>query len=83
MRELLRVRVTPQRHAASLAHSLSELDGLDVRCHIAACELTVDSVDSDRTVIAVLDAIRDTLAGDLTSSAVVLLGGRQYHMRGE
>jgi hypothetical protein len=83
VRELLRVRVTQERHGASLAHSLSELDGLDVRCNISACEVTVDSIESDRTVIAVLDAIRDTLAGDLTSSAVVLLDGREYQMQGE
>jgi len=83
VRELLRVRVTQERHAASLAHSLRELDGLDVRCNISACEVTVDSVGNHRTVIAVLDTIRDTLAGDPTSSAFVLLDGRGYHMQGE
>jgi hypothetical protein len=55
VRELLRVRVTQERHTASLAHSLSELDGLDVRCNISACEVTVDSVESGRTVIAAIE----------------------------
>ena len=83
MRELLRVRVTRERHPASLAYSLSELDGLDVRCNISACEVTVDSVDCDGAIIAALDAIRDTLAGDLTSSPVVVLDDREYHTQGE
>jgi hypothetical protein len=39
--------------------------------------------DSDRAILAVLEAIRDTLAGESASSASVLLDGREYHMQGE
>jgi phosphotransferase system HPr-like phosphotransfer protein len=83
VREPLRVRVADEGQAASLARSLSGLEGLDVRHDTTGCEIAVEGVDSDRAVIAVLDAIRDTLAGAPTSSAHVRLDGREYHMQGE
>lgn len=82
MREPMRVHFTHQRHAASLAHTLDGLDGLAVHRHTASCEIEVDGVNGDRAIVAVLDAIRDTLAGEPASSASVLLDGREYRMQG-
>ncbi|HEU5372012.1 MAG TPA: hypothetical protein VFU51_06455 [Gaiellaceae bacterium] len=81
MREPMSVRFTDQRHAASLAHALDGLGGLTVHRHTGSCE--VDGVNSDRAIVVVLDAIRDTLAGDPASSASVLLDGREYHMQAD
>jgi hypothetical protein len=82
MRAPMRVQFTHQRHAASLEHTLDGLDGLAVHRHTASCEIEVDGVNSDRVIVAVLDAIRDTLADEPASSASVLLDGREYHMQG-
>lgn len=82
MRAPMRVQFTHQRHAASLAHTLDGLDGLAVHRHTASCEIEVDGVNSDRVIVAVLDAIRDTLADEPASSASVLLDGREYRMQG-
>jgi hypothetical protein len=46
-------------------------------------KIAVEGADSNKALLAVLDAIRDTLAGEPASSASVLLDGRQYHMQGE
>lgn len=83
MRKPLRVRVADEQHAASLARTLNERAGLKVQRNIDACEIAVDGAEIDRALLAVLDAIRDTLAGEPTSSASVLLDGREYHMQGE
>lgn len=83
MHEPLKVRVTDERQAASLARSLRRLDGLHVHCADDGCEIAVDGADSDRVILSVLDAVRDTLAGDPASSASVLLNSREYHMQGE
>jgi hypothetical protein len=82
VREPLRIRVADEQQAASLARTLNELVGFRVHCDIGGCEIAVDGADSGKTLPVVLDAIRDTLAGEPTSSASVLLDGREYHMRG-
>ena len=82
MRKPMKVHFTHQRHAASLAHTLDRLDGLAVRRHTASCEIEVDGVTSERAIVAVLDAIRDTLADEPASSASVLFDGREYRMQG-
>lgn len=81
MRAPMRVQFTHQRHAASLAHTLDGLDGLAVHRHTASCEIEVDGVNSDRVIVAVLDAIR-ALTEEPASSASVLLDGREYRMQG-
>jgi hypothetical protein len=83
VREPLRVRVADEQHAASLARTLHERAGLTVQGDIGGCEIAVDGADIDRALLAVLDAIRDTLAGEPASFASVLFDGREYHMQGE
>jgi hypothetical protein len=83
VRQPLRVRVADEQHAASLARRLNGHAGLDVQRDIGGCEIGVGGADSDKALLAVLDAIRDTLAGAPASSASVLLDGREYHMQGE
>jgi hypothetical protein len=83
MGEPLRVRVAHEQHAASLARTLNGHAGLHAQREIGGCEIAVDGADIDRALLFVLDAIRDTLAGDPASSASVLLNGREYHMQGE
>lgn len=83
MREPLRVRVADEQHAASLARRLNGHAGLDVQRDLGGYEIAVDGADRDQAILAVLDAIRDTLAGAPASSASVLLDGREYHMQGD
>jgi hypothetical protein len=83
VRKPLRVRVADEQHAASLARTLNELVGFRVHRDIGGCEIAVDGADSDKTLLVVLDGIRDTLGGEPASSASVLLDGREYHMQGE
>jgi hypothetical protein len=78
----LRVRVRDERHAALLAH---ELGGLPVDCHRydGVWEVTVESPSVNGTVVRVLNAVSTTLAGEPAATALVLLGGREYEIRGQ
>ena len=75
----LRVRVAEERQAIALAQELIGIVRLDVYPENGAWEVALECGKTER----VLDAVRRTLAGEPTASALVLLDGRGPHMQGE
>lgn len=78
----LRVTLDQQQQADALAHELSG-DDVSVHAEESSWIVSIDGAKTDRLVVRVLDAIRDTLARHADSSAVVELDGQEYVMRGE
>jgi hypothetical protein len=79
----LRVRVAEERQAIALAQELIGIVRLDVYPENGAWEVALECGKTDRVLVRVLDAVRRTLAGEPTASALVLLDGRGPHMEGE
>jgi hypothetical protein len=83
VREPVRIKVDEEPHALALAQELIGIAGLDVRQLADGWEVRVERIDGDRVVVRILDAVRQALAGDPSVSALVVLDGREYRMRGE
>jgi hypothetical protein len=77
-----RVTLGEQRLADALAQELSA-DNVSVHAEDSSWIVSIDGARTDRRVVRVLDAIRDTLARQTNASALVQFDGQKYVMRGE
>jgi len=83
VREPLRIKLSEEREAIAVANELVGVPGLDVRAEGDGWEVSLDDVGDNDLLVRMLDAVRNTLAGRPSGSALVLLDGREYRMQGE
>ena len=83
MREPVWIKVNEEPHAIALAQELVGMPGLDVHQTSEGWEVRVEGLNGDRGLVRILDSVRTALAGDTSASALVVLDGREYRMRGE
>ena len=77
-----RVTLDQQRLADGLAQALSDKN-VSVHAEDGSWIVSIDDATTDRVVVCVLDAVRDTLAKRPSASAHVQLDGNEYVMRGK
>ena len=77
-----RVTLAQQWLADALARELSG-DDISVHAEDSGWIVSIDGANTDQFVARVLDAIRDTLARQANTSALVELDGHEYVMRAE
>lgn len=78
----LRVTVDEERHAIALAHELMAVSDVDLRPERDKWVVSLSAGRTNNFVVRVLDAVRRSLAGSPTASALVTLDGHDYHMQG-
>jgi anti-sigma B factor antagonist len=76
-----RITVDEERQAVALAQELIGLSDVDVQRERDRWVVSLTAGPSNNLVVRVLDAVRRSLAGDPTASALVTLDGREYHMQ--
>ena len=77
-----RVRLDQRRLADALAQALSDTN-VSLHAEDGSWIVSIDDARTDRAVVCVLDAIRETLASQPSASALVQLDGHEYVMRRE
>jgi anti-sigma B factor antagonist len=78
-----RITVDEERQAVALAQELIGVSDVDLQRERDSWVVSISAGHTDNLVARVLDAVRRSLAGDPTASALVTLDGRDYHMQGE
>jgi hypothetical protein len=78
----LRITVDEERHAVALAQELIGVSDLDLHPERDRWVVSLRAGHTDNLVVRVLDAVRRSLAGEPTASALVTLDGHEYHMQG-
>jgi anti-anti-sigma factor len=78
----LRITVDEERHAVALAQELIGFSALDLHPERDGWVVSLRAGDTDNLVVRVIDAVRRSLAGEPTASALVTLDGREYHLQG-
>jgi anti-sigma B factor antagonist len=79
----VRITVDEERRAVALAHELIGVSDVDLQRERDRWVVSLRTRHTDNVVVRVLDAVRRSLAGDPTASALISLDGREYHMQGE
>jgi len=82
-RDPFRITVDDQAQALALADELSAKADVDVRFKGHAWELSIDGARTKGLVTTALDAVRRSLDGQPSASAVIVLDGRRYRMYGQ
>ncbi len=77
-----RITVEEERHAVALAQELIGLSDVDLQRERDRWVVSLRARHTENLVGRVLDAVRRSLAGDPTASALVTLDGREYHLQG-
>jgi anti-sigma B factor antagonist len=80
--DLFRITVDEERHAVALAQDLIGVSDVDLQRERDRWVVSLRARHSDNLVGLVLDAVRRSLAGDPTASALVTLDGREYQLQG-
>jgi hypothetical protein len=78
--EALVIRVAGQGQATLLAAELALYATAEVRRHNGRWEVALAGAKTDRLVVLALEAVQRSLDGDPSSTAQVLLDGREYRM---
>jgi anti-sigma B factor antagonist len=78
----LRITVDEERQAVALAQELIGVSDVDLHPERDAWVVSLRAGHTDNLVVRVLDAVRRSLAGEPTASALVTLDGHEYHMHG-
>jgi len=73
--------VNEERHAVALARELIGVSDVDLQRELDKWVVVLRARQSDDLVGRVLDAVRRSLAGEPTASALVSLDGREYHLQ--
>jgi hypothetical protein len=81
-REMLRIRVAQESRARDLADELAEYARVEVRPRGEEWVVGLAGAKTDRLVAVALEAVQRSLDGDPSSTAQVLLDGREYRMHG-
>ena len=79
----VRITVDEERQAVALAQELIGVSDVDLQPERDRWVVSLKTRHTDNLVVRVLDAVRRSLAGEPTASALVTLDGREYHMQGE
>jgi anti-sigma B factor antagonist len=79
--DLFRITVNEERHAVALARELIGVSDVDLQRERDRWVVALRARQSGKVVGRVLDAVRRSLAGDPTASALVALDGREFHMQ--
>jgi hypothetical protein len=79
----VRITVDEERRAIALAHELIGVSDVDLQPERDRWVVSLKTRHTDNLVVRVLDAVRRSLAGEPTASALVTLDGHDYHMQGE
>jgi anti-sigma B factor antagonist len=77
-----RITVDEERQAVALAQELTGFSDVDLQRDRDRWVVSLRARHSANVVVRVLDAVRRSLAGDPTASALVTLDGREYHLPG-
>lgn len=83
IRPTLRVRFEQEGHAVACAHQLVGVSGVHVQADGDSWEVGIEGENTEQFVVRLLDAVRQTLAGETTAFALVTLDGREYRLYGE
>lgn len=78
----LRVTVDGERQALGLAQELAGVSDVDLHSERDRWVVSLTAGENHIPFVQVLDAVRRSLAGEPTASALVTLDGHQYHMHG-
>jgi hypothetical protein len=81
-RETIRIRVGQRGRASALADELAEYAQVDLRPRGEEWEVGLAAAKTDRLVAFALEAVQRSLDGDPSSTAQVLMDGREYRMHG-
>jgi hypothetical protein len=80
----LRITVDEERRAVALAQELIGVSDVDLRPEGDRWVVSLRAGHTgNRLVVRVLDAVRRSLAGEPTASALVTLDGHEYQMQGD
>jgi hypothetical protein len=80
--EPLRISVDEERQAVALAQELIGVSAVDLHPEHDRWVVSLRGRHSNNFIVRVLDAVRRSLAGEPAASALVTLGGQEYHMEG-
>ena len=78
----LQITVDEERQAVALAQELISVSDVDLHPERGRWVVSLTAGHTDNLVVRVLDAVRRSLAGKPTASALVTLDGHEYHMQG-
>jgi len=79
----VRITVDEERQAVALAQELIGVSDVDLQPERERWVVSLKTRHTDNLVVRVLDAVRRSLDGEPTASALVTLDGHDYHMQGE
>jgi hypothetical protein len=79
----VRITVDEERQAIALAQELIGVSDVDLQPERDRWVVSLKTRHTDNLVVRVLDAVRRSLAGEPTASALVTLDGHDYHMQGQ
>jgi len=80
--DFLRITVDEERQAVTVASELTDVSEVDLHSERDRWVVSLKAGHSDNLVVRVLDAVRRSLAGEPTASALVTIDGHDYHMHG-
>ena len=78
--ETVLIRVAEEGRATQLAAELAVYANAEVRRYEGGWEVALSGAKTDRLVAIALEAVQRSLDGDPSSTAKVLLDGREYRM---
>jgi anti-sigma B factor antagonist len=82
--DVLRITVDNERRAVALAQELSGVSDVVLQPERGKWVVSLKAADRrNHLVMRVLDAVRRSLAGEPTASALVMVDGHEYQMQGE
>jgi len=81
--DFLRITVDEERQAVAVASELIDVSEVDLHSERDRWVVSLKAGHSNNLVTRVLDAVRRSLAGEPTASALVTIDGHDYQMRGE
>jgi anti-sigma B factor antagonist len=80
--DFLRITVDEERQAVAVARELTDVSEVDLHSERDRWVVSLKAGHSDNLVVRALDAVRRSLAGEPTASALVTIDGHDYHMHG-
>ena len=82
MAEPLRIRFDEERHAVALADELAGLAPIEVSRNSHAWEVSIDDLQTKGFLVSTLEAVRRTLSGQPSATAVVASTGTRIRCAG-
>jgi hypothetical protein len=83
----LRISFDEERHAVALAQQLNGVSDVDLHAErdrwVVSLRARHTNNLTNNLVVRVLEAVRRSLTGEPTATALVTLDGHEYHLQGE